>query len=61
MCRRLLVEEEVRNELQLADGTLASWRNRGRGPTWIRVGGLVRYRRADVDAWLDAHAVTPAA
>jgi len=33
-------------------GTLRQWRHRGEGPRGIRLGGHVRYRRSDVDAWL---------
>jgi hypothetical protein len=33
--------------------TVYNWRTRGLGPRGIRVGRHVRYRLADVDAWLD--------
>lgn len=36
--------------------TVYRWRTEGRGPRGIRVGRHVRFRRADVDAWLDSHA-----
>ena len=29
------------------------WRLLGKGPKFIKVGNLVRYRRGDVQAWLD--------
>jgi hypothetical protein len=32
--------------------TLEAWRAIGRGPSWVRVGRSVRYRRRDVEAWL---------
>ena len=35
-------------------GTLRQWRHRGFGPPGFRAGGVVLYRRADVDAWLEA-------
>ena len=28
------------------------WRAEGRGPTYIKVGRLVRYRMTDIEAWL---------
>lgn len=31
--------------------TLANWRTRGDGPPYIKVGGRVLYKRADVSAW----------
>lgn len=30
----------------------------GAGPKFIRVGRLIRYRRADVEAWLNARTAT---
>ncbi|HEU4895999.1 MAG TPA: helix-turn-helix domain-containing protein [Actinomycetota bacterium] len=33
--------------------TLERWRQQGTGPAFIQVGRSPRYRRADVDAWLD--------
>lgn len=41
----------IRKPLQ----TLAIWRMKGIGPRFIKLeNGSVRYRRADVEAWLDA-------
>jgi len=39
--------------------TLAGWRVHGTGPAYVRVGGAVRYRRTDLDAWLTAQTRTP--
>lgn len=38
--------------------TLASWRNRRQGPSYIRVGTCIRYDPAAVRAWLDSRTVT---
>lgn len=35
--------------------TLYAWRSRNLGPPGIRVGNALRYRRGDVEAWLDEH------
>ena len=32
----------------VSPGTLANWRVRGEGPTFIKIGGMVRYALADV-------------
>lgn len=32
--------------------TVETWRVRGSGPRFVRVGRLARYRRADLDAWI---------
>lgn len=34
-------------------------RNSRKGPPWIKIGGHVRYRKSDVDAWLNANRVQP--
>ncbi len=34
--------------------TATKWRAKAKGPPFIKVGRLVRYRRSDVEAWLRA-------
>lgn len=43
--------------LSISKATLYTWRNRrtGFGPRAVKAGGALRYRRSDLDAWLDAH------
>lgn len=49
----LLDENESAVLLGLAPGTLGVWRSTGRYKLpFIKVGRNVRYRRADLDAWL---------
>ena len=52
--------EELADFLRIPKGTLYQWRHRGRGPSGVRVGRFVRYRPADVEAWLEAQARQPA-
>ena len=53
--RDLLDERQAAEVLQVAPGTLSVWRSRGRYKIpFIKVGHLVRYRRGDLDAWLDS-------
>lgn len=40
----------------IAEATLRYWRHTGVGPPSIKLGGLVRYRRSEVEAWIDAQA-----
>lgn len=40
--------------------TLASWRWRGVGPSYIKVGSRVMYRGSAIDAYLARHEVSPA-
>lgn len=35
-------------------GTIYQWRKRGYGPRAYHVGGELRYRRSDVDQWLES-------
>lgn len=62
---RLLREHEVADHLGISISLLQKWRWRGVGPCWIRVGGsdgrAVRYRFADVDAYVEQNAVAPIA
>jgi excisionase family DNA binding protein len=52
----LLTEQQVAEYLQVSLGTLRRWRAEGTGPPALRAGRGVRYRRADVDAWLEREA-----
>lgn len=37
----------------LKPNTLENWRVRGVGPRYLKIGGLVRYSTADLDAYLE--------
>ncbi|HKY77757.1 MAG TPA: helix-turn-helix domain-containing protein [Acidimicrobiia bacterium] len=50
----LMTIEEVGVYLQVPIRTLYDWRHKGCGPRGMRVGRYVRYRRAEVDVWLDS-------
>ena len=50
----LLNEREAADFLSLSYRTLQAWRVRGGGPQFIKLGSNVRYRPADLDAWLAA-------
>ncbi|MEU0218940.1 helix-turn-helix domain-containing protein [Streptomyces sp. NPDC006265] len=53
-----LSPRQVADELGVSTRTLANWRWAGVGPRYTKLGdgrtSPVRYRRADVDAWLKA-------
>jgi excisionase family DNA binding protein len=51
-----MTEAEVATYLHVAVGTLRRWRAEGSGPPALRVGRTVRYRRRDVDGWLEQQA-----
>lgn len=45
---------DVAAYLSVPVGTLYKWRGSQYGPPGFRIGKYLRYRRADVEAWLDS-------
>jgi excisionase family DNA binding protein len=56
---RLLHAIDVSLLLGVPRATLANWRSAGKGPPFVKVGRHVRYRREDVDRWVEAQVVQP--
>lgn len=50
--REFVTRQELADELRVRPQTLAAMAMRGVGPTFVKVGRAVRYRRVDVEAWL---------
>lgn len=50
---------QAANHLGCSEGSLRLWRHQKRGPRYFRVGKLVRYRRADLELWIEANSVSP--
>jgi excisionase family DNA binding protein len=47
--------------LGISEAALRLWRSEGKGPRHFRAGEkLVRYRRADLDAWIEERLSAPA-
>ncbi len=53
--QRLLNERQVADSCSISVLTLRKWRSEGRGPRYVKIGPLVRYRPEDVDAWIQSH------
>ncbi|MEU6973725.1 helix-turn-helix domain-containing protein [Kitasatospora aureofaciens] len=51
--RQLATAQELANHLQVPLDTVYGWKHRGQGPKAIKVGRHLRYRWAEVEAWLD--------
>ncbi len=52
--RDLLDEQQAAIVIDVTPGTLSVWRSTGRYKLpFIKVGRKVRYRRADLEAWLE--------
>jgi len=54
---RLLTSDEAALLMGVPVATLRTWRSRrrGYGPRAVQVGGSIRYRLADLLAWIDEH------
>jgi len=57
----LLTIDEAADYLAITKATLYTWRSRriGYGPPAVKVGGCLRFRRSDLDAWITAHTEEP--
>jgi excisionase family DNA binding protein len=54
---RLLTQKESAALLRLSERTLERLRLQGGGPVYVKAGRLVRYREADLEAWIAARVV----
>ena len=57
MTTDILNTKEAANYVRLGKPTLERFRISGGGPRYCKLGGAVRYRRADLDAWLESRLV----
>ena len=53
----ILKTPEAAEYLGLSVPTLARFRTLGGGPKYAKLGSSVRYRKADLDAWLESRLV----
>lgn len=47
-----MTERDVATALGVSPAALRKWRGEGRGPKWVKLGRLVRYRLTDLETWL---------
>lgn len=50
----LLTETDIAERLHVSLASVRRWRLERRGPPFIKVGSLVRYRLEDLEFWLNA-------
>lgn len=50
----MMNEHEVAASLRMSVATVRRWRLFRTGPTFVKIGSAVRYRRRDVENWLDS-------
>ena len=53
----LMYTNERAEYLGIAVSTIVDYRLKGIGPVYVKIGHLVRYRKADVDNWVANKAV----
>lgn len=51
---RLATTGEVARYLRLNSRTLGNWAYQGKGPRFVKIGGVRRYAWSDVQAWVEA-------
>jgi predicted DNA-binding transcriptional regulator AlpA len=50
----LLTAADLEERTGIPEKTWAQWRYLSRGPKYLKLGGHVRYRQSDLDAWFAA-------
>jgi len=61
MDEQLLTQREASDILRIPVRTLEQWRHLSRGPAFVKVGHAVRYRVADLLAYIDQNTIRPVA
>lgn len=56
-----VTEKQAAEYLSLQSETLNRWRWAGKGPRYYRVGGAIRYKLKDLDAFAQPHGASHAA
>lgn len=57
-----LTPKQAARYVGISEGALRLWRGQGKGPVFFRCGEkLVRYRRVDLDSWIQERLSSPAA
>jgi predicted DNA-binding transcriptional regulator AlpA len=56
---QLLTERETAERLRCTEAALRRWRRERRGPRWVKLGRLVRYKEGDLEAFIEQSTETP--
>lgn len=48
-------ERDASLHIKVSVSGLRKWRATGQGPKFYRLGRLIRYKRSDLDEWLESH------
>ena len=55
----LMTEQEAAAHLGVSVSGMRKWRARQTGPKYAKFGKIIRYRRSDLDAFVQSRIVTP--
>lgn len=59
--QQALTPQQAGRYLGVSDATLRLWRSQSKGPRYFKAGEkLIRYRRTDLDKWIEAPLTGPA-
>jgi len=50
---KLLTDVELAELLNVTRSTVRSWRIKGKGPRYYKLGGAVRYAEKDIQEWME--------
>lgn len=48
----VMTERQASQYMQISEKTLTKWRIQGIGPRFVKIGGLIRYRKLAIDDFL---------
>lgn len=54
---KLIDQRAMSERLGITTKTAETWRSRGFGPRYVKVGSLVRYRLSDIETWAQGRTV----
>jgi hypothetical protein len=52
-------EKEAAATVGVQKGTMTKWRHLGRGPRYLKLAGKIRYRKADLVAYIESCVIDP--
>jgi excisionase family DNA binding protein len=59
MVSNALSLQQASEYLGVSQAALRAWKRDGKGPTFFRAGKLLRFRKCDLDAWIETRLVNP--
>jgi excisionase family DNA binding protein len=51
--------QQASQYIGVSQAALRTWKRDGKGPAFFRAGKLLKFRKTDLDAWIEARLVKP--